>query len=56
MPRVTRFLDRNCERNAPESVGTLFFVCGESQWYGKPLKQRGLLSRQADIRQVTGAS
>src|SRR5215470_16662598 len=26
------------------------------QWYGKPLKQRGLLSRQANIRQVTGAS
>ena len=28
----------------------------DDQWYGKPLKQRGLLSHQADIRQVTGAS
>jgi hypothetical protein len=32
------------------------FICGKPQWYGKPLKQLGLLSRQADIRRVTGAS
>jgi hypothetical protein len=29
--------------------------CG-SAWHDKPLKQLGLLSRQADIRRVTGAS
>jgi hypothetical protein len=44
------------ERNAPESVGTLSLSMGNPQWYGKPLKQLGLLSRQADIRRVTGAS
>src|SRR5262249_13966899 len=32
------------------------FLCGKPQWYGKPLKQRRLLSRQADIRRGTGAS
>src|SRR5215831_2394015 len=30
----------------PESVGTLSLTSGKPQWYGKPLKQRGLLSRQ----------
>jgi putative ABC transport system substrate-binding protein len=32
------------------------FTCGKPQWYGKPLKQRGFLPHQADIRRVTGAS
>ena len=32
------------------------FICRKLQWYGKPLKQLGLLSRQADIRRATGAS
>ena len=32
------------------------FICRKPQWYGKPLKQRGLLSRQANIRRGTGAS
>ena len=32
------------------------FICGKPQRYDKPLKQLGLLSRQADIRRVTGAS
>ena len=35
--------------------GTIF-ICGKPQRYDKPLKQLGLLSRQADIRRVTGAS
>ena len=44
MPR--RFRDRqNYEWNAPESVGTLSFTCGNSHRYGKPLKQRGFLPR-----------
>src|SRR5215472_1334597 len=38
-----------------ESWRTIF-TCGNPQWYGKPLKQRGLLSRQADIRRGTDAS
>ena len=40
----------------PESGWHTIFICRKLQWYGKPLKQLGLLSRQADIRRVTGAS
>jgi hypothetical protein len=32
------------------------FICEKPQRYDKPLKQLGLLSRQADIRRVTGAA
>ena len=44
------------ERNAPRICWHTIFICRKLQWYGKPLKQLGLLSRQADIRRVTGAS
>jgi len=40
----------------PRICWQTIFICGKPQWYGKPLKQRGLLSRQADIRRVTCAS
>ena len=32
------------------------FICGKPHWYGKSLKQLGFLSRQRDIRRVTGAN
>ena len=40
----------------PESVGTLFLSVGNDSGNGKLLKQRGLLSRQADIRRGIDAS
>jgi len=39
----------------PESVGTLFLSVGNTTVVGKPLKQCGRLSRQADIRRGSGA-
>src|SRR5215470_12879951 len=41
---------QNCERNAPRICWHTFLTCGNPQWYGKPLKQRGFPPRQADIR------
>jgi hypothetical protein len=38
----------------PRICWRTIFICRKLQWYGKPLKQLGLLSRQADIRRVTG--
>jgi hypothetical protein len=38
----------------PPNLLHTIFICGKPQWYGKPLKQLGLLSRQAHIRRVTG--
>ena len=40
----------------PQICWRTIFICGKPQRYDKPLKQLGLLSRQADIRRVTGAS
>jgi len=40
----------------PRICWQTIFICGKLQWYGKPLKQLRLLSRQADIRRVTDAS
>ena len=40
----------------PRICWQTIFICGKPQRYDKPLKQLGLLSRQADIRRVTGAS
>jgi hypothetical protein len=40
----------------PRICWQTIFICGQLQWYGKPLKQLRLLSRQADIRRVTDAS
>ena len=40
----------------PRICWRTIFICGKPQRYDKPLKQLGLLSRQADIRRVTGAS
>src|SRR5580700_2220819 len=37
------------ERNAPRICWHTIFICRKLQWYGKPLKQLGLLSRQADF-------
>src|SRR5215469_14623410 len=46
---------QNRERKARICWHTIF-ICGKPQWYGKLLKQRGLLSRQADIRRGIDAS
>ena len=40
----------------PRICWQTIFICWKPQRYDKPLKQLGLLSRQADIRRVTGAS
>jgi hypothetical protein len=40
----------------PRICWQTIFICGKPQRYDKPLKQLGLLSRQANIRRVTGAS
>ena len=40
----------------PPNLLAHYFYLGKPQWYGKPLKQRGFLPRQADIRRVTDAS
>ena len=40
----------------PRICWQTIFICGKPRRYDKPLKQLGLLSRQADIRRVTGAS
>ena len=40
----------------PQICWHTIFTWGKPQWYGKPLKQRGLLSRKADIRRGSGAS
>ena len=40
----------------PRICWQTIFICGKPQRYDKSLKQLGLLSRQADIRRVTGAS
>ena len=50
--RAARFGERKLYRICWQTI----FICGKLQGYGKPLKQLGLLSRQADIRRVTGAS
>jgi len=47
---------RSTRTECPRNCWQTIFICGEPQWYGKPLKQLGLVSRQADIRRVTGAS
>src|SRR5215471_8427732 len=47
---------QNCERNAPRNCWHTILTCGNPEWYGKPLKQRGFPPRQADIRRGTGAS
>ena len=47
---------RSTRTESPRICWHTIFICGTPQWYGKPLKQRGLLSRQADIRRVTGTS
>ena len=47
---------RSTRTESPRICWHTIFICGKPQWYGKPLKQRGLLSRQADIRRVTGTS
>jgi len=31
-----------------------YLICRKPSWYDKPLKRREFLSRQADIRRVTG--
>ena len=36
---------QNCERNAPRICWHTIFTCGNSERYGKPLKQRGFLPR-----------
>jgi hypothetical protein len=36
-------------RNAPNLLADYLFICGKPLWYGKPLKQLGLLSRHSDI-------
>ena len=46
---------QNRERKARICWHTIF-ICGKPQWYGNLLKQRGLLSRQADIRRGIDAS
>src|SRR5215467_12720073 len=46
---------QNRERKARICWHTIF-ICGKPHWYGKLLKQRGLLSRQADIRRGIDAS
>jgi threonine dehydrogenase-like Zn-dependent dehydrogenase len=40
----------------PRICWQTIFICGKPQRHDKSLKQLGLLSRQADIRRVTGAS
>src|SRR5580700_3936741 len=40
----------------PRICWQTIFICGNHRGNGKPLKQLKLLSRQADIRRVTGAS
>jgi hypothetical protein len=40
----------------PQICWQTTFICGNYRGSGKPLKQLELLSRQADIRRVTGAS
>src|SRR5215469_8978896 len=37
---------RSTRTECPESVWHTILTCGNPQWYGKPMKQRGLLSRQ----------
>ena len=37
---------QNCERNTPRICRHTILTCGNPQWYGKPLKERTLLSRQ----------
>src|SRR5215472_13304024 len=51
-----RFLaiEKHSNRNARICWHTIF-ISGKPQWYSKSLKQRGLLSHQADIRRVAGA-
>ena len=53
---AVRRAEEALERNAPRICWQTIFICGKPQQYDKPLKQLGLLSRQADIRRVTGAS
>jgi hypothetical protein len=45
---------RSARTECPRICWHTIFICGKPQWYGKPLKQLGLLSRQAHIRRVTG--
>ena len=45
---------RSTRTESPRICWHTIFICGKPQWYGKPLKQLGLLSRQAHIRRVTG--
>ena len=45
---------RSARTESPRICWHTIFICGKPQWYGKPLKQLGLLSRQAHIRRVTG--
>jgi HAD superfamily hydrolase (TIGR01509 family) len=40
----------------PRICWQTIFICGKPPRYDKPLKQLGLLSRQADTRRVTGAN
>jgi hypothetical protein len=40
----------------PRICWQTIFICGNHRGNGKPLKQLELLSHQADIRRVTGAS
>jgi len=47
---------RSTRTECPRICWQTIFICGKPQWYGKPLKQLGFLSRQADIRRVTGPS
>ena len=47
---------RKHSNGVPRICCQTIFIGGKPQWYGKPLKQRGLLSRRADTRRVIGAN
>jgi hypothetical protein len=53
---VNDFATANCERNAPESVGTTILTCGNPQWFGKPLKQRRFLPKFIELLVPAGSS
>jgi hypothetical protein len=54
-PSAGRRVEEALERNAPNLLADYLYLW-ETAAYDKPLNQLGLLSRQADIRRVTGAS